>query len=470
MNETDTISIINIDNKYCNKKTPATEVKENNEFSSKYSTIMPGLHAIVVIAICLLFAVPWTTIPRTNSIFYQTSWMEINLPVATGWVIVAATDQLNLIVWTKEKSLKSFGVFFRIYFTYLMLWTLQYILSYSVWSVYLGFNHPLPYLGMMIFLTYIIFTFFLYFILPNDLLANEDFLRKLRTYTCYVYWTILMAFQKEFISYSFIIFPTHFQFIVAIMIAAGRELDLRIRSKILSKMVGYLDEPSTVLLAVTNNSVYASFIAIRLVSMELTTAFCIMTIDFVLHAKVTYQIIRDLSKVGAAKLKNGCKETRNLITKLAVAETIEGLIPITYGCCIAMAYFGPNGHLLGNIRNSYWGYQEIEDVTSVAKMMLILFAVDTLSVLANSLCLWKIAHFRMLDEFLRIFAKYWVFMAIKIGYIMMTYFSGNDINFGQDSTNQFDWITHDGRIRLIYNSTDITAEEKSKLLANITLT
>ena len=61
-------------------------------------------------------------------------------------------------------------------------------------------------------------------------------------------------------------------------------------------------------------------------------------------------------------------------------------------------------------------------------------------------------------------------MAIKIGYIMMTYFSGNDINFGQDSTYQFDWITHDGRIRLIYNSTDVTAEEKTNLLANITLT
>ena len=235
-------------------------------------------------------------------------------------------------------------------------------------------------------------------------------------------------------------------------------------------MFGYLDEASTILLAVTNNSVYASFIAIRLVSAELTTAFCIMTIDFVLHAKVTYQIIRELSKVGEAKLRNGCKETRKLITKLAVAETIEGIIPIIYGSCIAMAYFGPNAHLLGNIRNSYWGYQEIEDVTSVAKMMLILFTVDSLSVLANALCLWKIAHFRMLDEFLRIFAKYWIFMAIKIGYIMMTYFSGNDINFGQDSTYQFDWITHDGRIRLIYNASDITDEEKTNLLANITLT
>ena len=60
-------------------------------------------------------------------------------------------------------------------------------------------------------------------------------------------------------------------------------------------------------------------------------------------------------------------------------------------------------------------------------------------------------------------------MAIKLGFNMSTYFSGNDINLGLDGTYKFDWITHDGWMELIYTSTDITAEEKSKLLANYTI-
>ena len=102
-----------------------------------------------------------------------------------------------------------------------------------------------------------------------------------------------------------------------------------------------------------------------------------------------------------------------LASKLVVAEAIEGLTPIIYAICVAMAHYGPNGHLLGNMRNSYWSYKEIEDISNVFVTMFILFAVDSLSVLFNSFYLWKIRNLKMHREFLRIFKKYWIFMAIK---------------------------------------------------------
>ena len=55
-------------------------------------------------------------------------------------------------------------------------------------------------------------------------------------------------------------------------------------------------------------------------------------------------------------------------------------------------------------------------------------------------------------------------MAIKLGYYMSTKFATLDINFGSDGTGEFKWITKQGWIDLVNNSTDLTNDEKAKLL------
>ena len=55
-------------------------------------------------------------------------------------------------------------------------------------------------------------------------------------------------------------------------------------------------------------------------------------------------------------------------------------------------------------------------------------------------------------------------MAVKFATKMCTWFATKDINFGMDSTAKWDWITEDGRIQLISNSTDLSHEEKTAFL------
>ena len=331
----------------------------------------------------------------------------------------------------------------------------------------MGFNHPLPHLGMMVLLTFIIFVFFLWILLPSTLLAEKEFRRKLLIYTGYFYWTIVIAIQKEVLSYLFVNLPAKLQFIVTFVIAACKEFDMKVRSKMVHKMMGDLDEPASILLAVTVNSAYGFFVAIRLVGAELSTVCCAIGIDFFLHIRTTIRIIRQYNKITVSTAHKNM-EIRRLTSKFVIAEAIEGLIPFIYGICMAMAYYGPNGHILGNIKNSYWGYQEIENITKVFFTMFILFAVDILSIFINSVGLWKITNIEMHQEFLRVFKHYWVFMAVKLGYVMTTYFSGSDINFGQDGTYTFNWITDEGRISLICNSTEIAEQERKFLFGNMT--
>ena len=54
-------------------------------------------------------------------------------------------------------------------------------------------------------------------------------------------------------------------------------------------------------------------------------------------------------------------EKQKAVLKLLLAELSEGLIPLAYACGFAMAYFGPNGLLLGNVENGYWQFKAVED-------------------------------------------------------------------------------------------------------------
>ena len=69
--------------------------------------------SISTAAVSIIFVLPWTTIPRTNSIIYQSSWMEVFLPTLSNLIIGSGTDLLNLSVWTKENTLMNVRIFLK---------------------------------------------------------------------------------------------------------------------------------------------------------------------------------------------------------------------------------------------------------------------------------------------------------------------------------------------------------------------
>ena len=396
--------------------------------------------------------------------------MEICLPLVFFWISTASADMLNLKVWTKECSLMSIRVLLKMSILYNISAFLIHIMSHLIWTVHLGFNHPLPNLGTVIILTtWIIAMIGHWFLLPSDLLAKEDFRKKLRTYIIYFLWNIIVNVAREGLSYLFYNFPTKLQFIAPFFVAGFREFDKRITSKIVNKMMGQQDEPATALVSITISCVYGFFIAVRLTRATLATIFCTAAIDLVLHLNVTRQIIHEHKKVSGDTIQNGMAKKSIKTTKLVLAELMEGFTPMIYAICMATAYYGPNNHLFVNIGSSFWG-KKIENISPVFSTMLILFLFDAISAVFNSIFLWKIMSVSMLQEFYRVFSKYWIFMAIKLGIWNVGYFGTTDVNFGLDTSGSHEWITPEGRQNLIWNSADLTDEEKTWLLGNVTLT
>ena len=101
----------------------------------------------------LSFTIPWTTIPRTNSMIYQSHWMEAIFPALTFKFLLSGVHLSNIRIWTEEPELMSIRVFLKTYLMDVVPFTVMYVSCYWIWSVYLEFNHPLPNLGLLLFPT-----------------------------------------------------------------------------------------------------------------------------------------------------------------------------------------------------------------------------------------------------------------------------------------------------------------------------
>ena len=412
-----------------------------------------------------MFSIPWTVIPRTNSIIYQSHWMEILFPlITTNFVLSAGHNSLNLVTWFKDESLMSINNILRLYFLIAIPYSACYILIHFLWTVYLEYHHPMPNTGVIMYLYAVIaFMTGIWFILPSRLLAEQDFRQKLSVYTLYLSWIGTTIIQSQILIYLWQKLPDGFQFPIAFLVAGFRELDQRVQSKLVTRMVGIQDEPAMALQSITVSSRWSFFIAIRLVGAEFGTILCTVIIDFILHMRKTFKSIKESKRIRAKEVENDSMKNNINITKLILAELIEGLTPIIYGVCIAIAFYGPNAHILSNVGNTYWS-KPIEDIGYLFLVMFGLFAFDTLSAVINSLWLWKMVKLNMLQEFSRVLKEYWLFMAVKLAFNMMVYFSANDINFGMDRTRSFPWVSHEGWINLVNSSKDLSYEEKVELL------
>ena len=367
----DVISVINLHDVRAQRENSENSENEQEQESAYKSIGKIAVISTLIIGLSVFFVIPWTTIPRTNSIIYQSHWLELLLPLASIWIIDAGSDLLNLAIWTKEKSLISFYVFLKIYLIYALFSTLFYVLSYVIWCINLEYNHPLPYLAISQLPVWIFVAASLWLILPSNLIEKDDFKNKLRMFTTYYSWILVVVIQNEVLSYLFDNIPTDFQFLVPFMVAFSRALDKRVRSYLVDKIMGKQDEPATALLEITISSTYSSLIAVRLTRATPATVFCTVSIDLFLHSYITYSLIKGNNIVNEENSWQGNAIRSIKTTKLILAELMEGFTPMIYAISIALAFYGPNATLFSDIGKSFWG-TPIEDIGPLFYTMFIL--------------------------------------------------------------------------------------------------
>ena len=98
-----------------------------------------------------------------------------------------------------------------------------------------------------------------------------------------------------------------------------------------------------------------------------------------------------------------------------------------------------------------------------------MFSLELCSVIVTAISLWMFINMNYFHVYCNVMEKYWHILAIKIAQPLAIFFLNNDINFGMDFTLEFDWITDEGRLRLVQNETSFLDYTTPGQLQNTTL-
>ena len=423
-------------------------------------------YIIGILTVFMLLGSPVFFIPRHNTIFYQEYWYDPIKPLMFFTLYSAANIIFNCSVFTKEKSLRSITLLLKVYAWNIFNWAGFYTLCYIAWVFYLEQNHPMPLLGTVCTLySWSALLCGVWLLFPRDLMEETEFRNKMKTYVLYSSWWLVMHVQKDILTIMFANRSVYIEWTFALMVPCVKEMNKRVLIKLVHKMAGGEDETSNVLLGIIINVHYALFIAIRLSGSQITTIICMTTIDFILHLKMTYDLIRIQNKTASIQNEKDDLERarKKTIAKLVLAELCEGMVPLAYALGFSMMYLGPNSSIFGSSNMKF------DDVVRMFGVMLALFSIDIISVALNACLLWVLAELNIAQEFCKILKKYWHIMALKLSLTIFLTLNSKDINLGSDFSLNFSWITDEGRMMMIYNSTDLSEMEKMILLSNSSL-
>ena len=374
----DNITAITVQEIGGTEQEPVHKENKDKPIQSNYWNM---LHLLTIIGATSLTLSAQLLIPRHNSIHYPNYWFEVPLLIS----IVASCGLtmryiLECVTFTKEKGLIRTSVVLKMFGCMFVPIAGIFTLSHILWTLVNEFQPPMPFNGMLIFFaTEFVHkcTLWLGIMFPSELRHNNGFREKLKTYLMYEIWWFFMHIQKDVLSFGFAI-AGHFQFLFALLIPAVKAMNKRILRKMVTKMAGINDQDANVVMIFRLNIHYALFVAVRMSGAEILTIVSVVIVDFLLQLRMVHQIIQLKRKVSKDQSSRSITNTRmeKEISELLLAELTEGLVPVVYVIGFSMAYYGPNGHLTGNVLSDLWSYEKVKDATRLFFVQFLLFGID----------------------------------------------------------------------------------------------
>ena len=112
-----------------------------------------SLYTILILGACIANAFILTSIPRQNSILFPDYWYEgIFCAVFGASFRDSCGHILDLFIFTREKGLLTWTHFMKVFFICSILFAAPYCIFYYTWTLYIGYNHPMPFNGMFLLL------------------------------------------------------------------------------------------------------------------------------------------------------------------------------------------------------------------------------------------------------------------------------------------------------------------------------
>ena len=387
-----------------------------------------------ILAACITWSIPISLIPTTNMVLFPSFWWEYivngnfvaNSLYCIGMMMLEIKINFDL---TFLSLLRPFAWAFALNF---LTSIFAYSASYLVWTEWLGFNHPIPYLGAICYLSWYTTQYAtMWFLFPAKIRKDKIGKRKVFAFLLYKLWIFLLDWQKLILNIVLVNLGP-LQWIMGFVLPIFREINLWVLEKILET----LDKSSDNLLLISKltatvrvNLGHAVWVAIVIsTKASRLTTYSVLAVEVLFNLYETYTIIRRQKSISPtnqnAKVGNIWKAD---VLKLVGVEMVEFLTPIAYALTFSIAFYGPNASMIGGVRFSGWGFQEVTDVESFLVESGMMFVADFACTIGSGMLLWKFSSVNMLEEGYKLLSLYWPLIAINLAGSMFSVISLNSI-------------------------------------------
>ena len=359
-----------------------------------------------------------TLLPQHNVINNPEYWYESMITLAIGFPAAASGYIAYNYFYCLNMSVKEpWKIIISIFIVGMLTSVILSSTCYLVWSRYFLFPYPIPFQGYLVGNgSWSAMTIASWFLCPSN--WRKNVVTKIRLRYC-----ILLSYVMSFIEISYKVFaelfiwiPLKYQWCLAVLLIIARECNIWILSRIVRKISGFDDISTNMIATHFSAARHALFISLVIGSMATNeTSYFLLGVDFLANLYLCLRIIYLNGKL-TEKHK---KEKMETIQTLVINETVESLMPIAYCIIIIIAYYGPSGQVIGNIKNSYWQYSAINNMENTIQWLSIFFLVDFMSVVVSIILLLTICNINLVKIYCQLQSQSWHILALHQAYLLV---------------------------------------------------
>ena len=178
---------------------------------------------------------------------------------------------------------------------------------------------------------------------------------------------------------------------------------------------------------------------------------------YILGVSETLLGLFTLSQAYRLKKKNSKEsfaELSTLVQQIVIGETLKIIIPSAYLACFSIAFVGPNADILGNVKNSYWQFNAVDDLSKPITMLFFLLAIDSSIALVSCLFLHFILDINVFYVYIFVCKAYGKIFTWQTAFILKYLFCWISVGCALDLTFQFDWLTDAETWEKMMNNTE----------------
>ena len=349
--------------------------------------------SIVIVGFSL--TIPYTILPAHDIIQYPDYWYEhffhssLSETIGNITFCLLAGYVLNIHHILRPRNILimcSIGNVVQIVFL---------VVVYAIWTLISGYQYPMPLMGLLdayTSLSYRLITF--WFLFPAKWRKSVTFQSRVKFLILALFFIIVMDILYNIASTLLQRFRNNYQPIVALILPIMRKFILHIYSKLMKKTSNGDLIGASIIMKYRISIQHTLFLCYAMGSFTTQASqWVLMGFGFLTMILLCQRIVK-LHQKGNQTIDLQVSLVQDLVT----FELAQFHSQLSFILVFAVAYYGPNSMLFGNVANNYWNFKAIEDIQVTLGNMVLFFLVDCTSAITSAIILkvfcninlWKI--------------------------------------------------------------------------------